>query len=580
MGLNSQAWAREASQRDERYADYLRERNVSKFGWKMATFADCPRFIWVEVWLNALLPLLNKQKNITDKAIANQLLAEMKNSAVHSEHADKQLEAGFRRLWSFNEYIGLLESRDNLFRLVLCAIRPLTSYELTEALRIRLDEDRSYKEDLTLEQVKLLYSNFLKENADGSVGFFHDSARSFVVNMKESRGTVTKDLKNLQFSKERNHLYAVKLYIQIMKPPAHQIWTQGRHPIPLNSTQIYSMMQRQYIYSIRGQTGLPGANSFLVYMGECGLRHCQLAAAKNSISDELWAEVLDKVILCSNPSPGFIWSLLGLHEWVPVLSPSLSNSVAFNTLSGQVDVFGALDPEGFTLFYSHIVALLDIISPEDFSEKQLRDLAQDFQSMGDHKRRLRLLLKHASQGGNHTCTALHIASAQGNAAAVELFLSGTYYIHGAPAVLELLSTERRGNVYGPTAFSLAAETKDVAILEILLNYEMKCTRKAGSDLSQGSTQVSRIAQQWSHSMAKSEKEWSLPIDSFSSYDTVFLDAVRTLGEEEMCRLLEIGRPPDINIKDTKGLRALDIANISGYQQLARVLVELSDVDDT
>lgn len=188
-------------------------------------YADSARFTWVDIWLNILLPLNNPQKTVIEEKDAQQLLKELR---ISSEEARTQLQSAYKRLWEFNKHRGLEDYREKLFRLALCSFEPLSPRALTEALRVRIDDDDavSNNESLEVKDVKALYYNFLVEDDSGFLGFTHNSAKDFVSTMAAKKDSQNNETK--LFSDRDNHQYAASLFIQVMKLPDHPLWGRAK----------------------------------------------------------------------------------------------------------------------------------------------------------------------------------------------------------------------------------------------------------------------------------------------------------------------------------------------------------------
>jgi hypothetical protein len=87
-----------------------------------------------------------------------------------------------------------------------------------------LDDENSYYEDLTEDQVRCLGADFLVENGDRLIGFAHDSRKDSISRLDPGKETGHTESELLPFDQIRNHRYTLLLYIQIMSVPAHDIW--------------------------------------------------------------------------------------------------------------------------------------------------------------------------------------------------------------------------------------------------------------------------------------------------------------------------------------------------------------------
>lgn len=523
----------------------------------------------------------------------------MKTTASHLAAANEQLEAGYQLLWSFNEYEDFDEIRTNLFSLILCSFTSLSLPTVTETLRIRLGEDRSYDEALACEQVAPLYANFLTVNSRGLLGFVHDTARYFVINMrtKAKRAVDLKESTILEEIERDNHIYVTDLYIQVMKLPVHDVWARSGYGLQrwreFNSSQGAPVEGDPPIYlkdltlkwkhqeeldnppKLFAQEAEPRDMSMLLYLASFGLRHCRAASRKASIFDERWAEILDKLVLSSSPAFAFTleatsWlSFKYLHgrpnwRWDPYMSQQIRNGAShmLEVRDGQ-----------FELRHSHVLAALNIISQDDFSQlqPQLGHLTSNRAIPESRDQRLLLLLQHANIVDPSGGSVIDFAIDQGNSAAVAFFLYGTYHLHGRQAALDLLGMKFSGpNTYFEAPFSAAIKCGDASMLGTMLDIEIQCHQTAEENHPTAPRSDNRIAQQWSQPFGLGVK----------SRERVLHQVVRRCFDENtICRLFGIGRPPNVNLHDNFERRtALHYAAARGFLQLTNDLVERYGAD--
>jgi hypothetical protein len=82
---------------------------------------------------------------------------------------------------------------------------------VTDALRISLDDENSYYEDLTEDQVRCLGADFLVENGDRLIGFAHDSRKDSISRLDPGKETGHTESELLPFDQIRNHRYTLLL---------------------------------------------------------------------------------------------------------------------------------------------------------------------------------------------------------------------------------------------------------------------------------------------------------------------------------------------------------------------------------
>ena len=528
-----------------------------------ARYAHHLRFIWVEVWLNILIPTHNPQRTVQGEPRARKLLDEMKSSASESREGTEQMTAAFRRLWDFNHFVELEDSRTRLFRLVLCSFEPLSLQQLTEALRMNFDADDNYNEDLSIQQVRTLFSNFLIENVKDNVEFVHDSARSFVEEMTDPTTS-----ESLPFAERDNHYCMAQLYIRAMKPSPHKLWEEHSALKPSWWYDDYYGLDPSLIdrYGVTEQrlriTELWITDSLVRYLGRQGLRHCHAAAIRRSIFDELWIEVFDKVIIPINPT--FTYSITASY-WFdePSWIPSTDSLDIFPIESLFMHHNGVCKP-----LYPRIVAWLDITCWDDFSQSQLENLITDPSKQSDHEKRLSLLLGDPALFQDLAVQeeAFYIASQRSNEAAISLLLQGACHRYGRQQVLDLLTLtpaqvgERKRRY---TAFTLAVHRGNTPILKMLLHFEIQLTRAMGQIHNGQAQEEVCVAKQWALA------PYSEPI---------FYHVLRTFNEDDISELLKIARPQNLNMTDARKHNALHFAAARGFLRLTKELVESHGLD--
>jgi ankyrin repeat protein len=516
------------------------------------------RFVWVEIWLKILLPTYNDQRNVQSKEEANKLLKALKSSSSEHNEAYAQLKSGYQRLWDFN-VMRSDELRPRLFHLALCSFEPLTLASITHALRIRVEkdsEDELYDEDLTVEQVKRLYSNFLTENLAGKLVFVHDSAKDFVRKLKIQVpvGSESKDVD--EFSEKRNHMSAAKLYIEVVKRANHPVW-QHVDIDPSKWREFVHIGFSYWFAEYSKWAKLDGKGNILPYIVQYGLRHCSEAAKKRSLSDHLWKDVLHKLVL--SPQSAFLY--VGLLAKFPFFKWPNIPSVEFRNLIGEYK--GHIE-----LFTSHVLAWLEITDDDDTSDSRLPSSKEDpvtddwlFQQLSKH-----VLYRGQSTLGtsNFGMTALQIACLTRNNATVKLILKATHYMYGHDnrATMDLLFHDPQ---FDEAPIIIAIKDRQDDIVRTLLEFEIQHADRTIDDQWEGVPRHSPKVLQWSNR-------------DRGGYTALNL-AIRRFDEKSICALLRLAQPRDINFREEiSGNTALHVAVRNGFLQLIRDLAEEYNAD--
>lgn len=512
-----------------------------------------PRFLWVKIWLDILLPMHNSQEVIRRIEDAEAQIAELED---HWQDLDEQLNSAYNRLWKFNLHRGFKDLHIRLFCLALCAFEPLSPTALTDALRIDPAKHSLINRDLRLQDVTRLYYNFLVEDSRGLLGFSHGAARTFVSTLLKTQG----------FAPEYNHTYVAKLYIQAMKKPVHDIW---------GLLEIDPFMWREfYIFGNDGQQGKVkkrsqetnrllkawhNRDSILRYLGRHGLQHCHHIANIKGDRTRNWIAVINNVIQPNNAAFTFSmlasnWSGLQNRDWGkwdrtgPKLGVQVSNLFEMHRDHSR--------PR-----YQPIVAWLDIIQPDVFPIAQVAALSNDRSTWGETEKLLALMLDESmiSKNLNSGTFALHIAVARHNADTVRLFLEGTCALTQSSRqdVADCLLSR----IVSYSAFTLAVLNGDTAIMQVLLEFEAKAFPNITGN--EAIIKRTRKAQQWSHKVGPKERK--VP---------AFHYAVARFHEDTLRNFLKILPPKDINIKDSFGISALHLAVVKNFAHLTKDLVEL------
>jgi hypothetical protein len=510
------------------------------------------RFVWVKIWMDILLPVNNPRHVVQGEDFARTLLDQMIDSAGPTHTSINQLKVGYRRLWDRNNLSGFQEIRVRLFRLVFCAFMPLSALALTQALRIQFGEKESYDESLTVEQVKVLGANFLTENDAGMLGFWHDSARQFVSthDFEESNDLVGSN--RTTFDMRRNHRFVAMLYIQIIKVPSHPIWeasrvTGARIRTWVNTwqkTYIWKMSHRE-LHPFMRDTRIGGG---LTYLLQYGLQHCKHAAEKTSIFDDVWMDLFDEIIKVESTKfalsvSASVWPQIEL-SWLRVIDMAALFQIEADTIK--------LRPLS-------ILAWLDILAENDFSDTQLRNLGGFPSGFSVHERRLALFLEEPRENINKDSTLQHallIASQRRSAITTKFLLDSTRHRYRAQAALDMLSA---GNANGlQDVVAQAIVFRRIEVLQALLGFEKQMMDELNKGDNAVSQSVPRPIQQWSR---------------FAFNLTHLQLAIRHLEESSVCDLLHDFPPHDVDLKGKDGVTALHKAAERGKLRLIQQLVE-------
>jgi hypothetical protein len=522
---------------------------------------DQSRYVWVQIWLNILLPTIGFGNIIRRRDNALELLEALENSSSGKNEASDQLQAGYQRLWDTSLLKGFDEVRIRLFRLVFCSFRRLSLVELTNALRIPANGNAPYDEDLSEQDIKGLYSNFLIQDTRGYLEFAHASAHQFLSSMKfeDFRGN------EVDFSQRQNHESVSKLFIGAVRQPDYIFdrklnlslsqWSDICRIFDIRPRGLpISKIHQQITQSLKCLSVPPARAKGPTrppYIIEFGLRHCRHAAEKQRIHDKVWSEVLDQVILPDDSAFAFlcIWTLSDL------LSLWRGGKLRAD------DIFG--ESKGhLTMIYFQVLMKLDIIENGDFSEAQLKSLVKTPLHAESLNSGLRLFLEQATMKSLSGKTALHIACEMCDNISANIILQGSLYLHGMSTSLDLLCT--KATEFGETPFTIAVECKDFTMMEILLKFEIECSSNISNNRSEQSVPNCRENLQWSHTidMGGGETRSSLA------------ESIASMDEDTLCRLLELAPPAftDAGFQAEVSEKAFPEAAHRGFVKILRLLV--------
>ena len=488
------------------------------------------------------IPIHNKRDTIRLRDNAEELLKAIEDSSHESNNAYEKLKAGYQRLWNLGASHGFNEIRVRLFRLILCSFEPLSVNHLILPLRIQVGSDEL--KELSAEDIEDLYLNFLMRDGDNWLGpteqqlrFTHASAREFV--MREILGKTSGDSQKYSKSEvmKKNHRSVADLFLEVLQRSDHKYWDQIS-PSPHHPFDQVSEPPEHYIISY-------------------GLQHCRHAAKKQSISEGLWSDVIERVLL--PPKSAFAKFAATTNIYSNTSTTPLTSSI-FRESEGK-----------HHLLFASALVWLDIIHNDDVSDIQLRDLRTAPSIASIPEGILRHFAEHAVMKSSNGTNALHLASFQKNVAALKLVLGCTYNVFGKEACTDLLfAPVNHGPMHGLTPFTLAlCQDKSayfdspifscVPVIQTLLSFESQYLAAAGEEKID-SSQASHKVQQWSQVVE-------------GKNDNALGFAVKHLRSENLCYLLKIAEPATINDHDPLGHTPLYIAVKNNRFRIMRALVE-------
>ncbi|KAF7507432.1 hypothetical protein GJ744_010491 [Endocarpon pusillum] len=183
-----------------------------------------------------------------------------------------------------------------------------------------------------------MYSNFLVRDVEGwfrtpehSLRFTHASAREFVVREIFGMPSVGSQETPASSVMRANHRRIAKLYVEVMQRYDHPFWDE-----------------------------LPDPEKRWTYFELYELLHCKRAAETPSIFDEVWSDVIQRVLLppqsaiARDAPPSVLF-----HDH------NISHTCTFRRRKGKPT---------HQLLFSHALVGLNMIHIDDFSDLQLRNL--------------------------------------------------------------------------------------------------------------------------------------------------------------------------------------------------------------
>ncbi|KAI9695434.1 MAG: hypothetical protein M1820_008619 [Bogoriella megaspora] len=535
-------------------------------------------FTWVQTWLDIVLPLFDDQNQTERPENAEVLLRHLQNydgSDPSVSQNNSKLMDGYQRLWNLNNLKDYGSERIRLFHLVLCALEPLSLEILTGALRIQING--SVKDENAQKVVKRFCANFLTENQKGELVFVQGSARAFLSQLKaENKPNLTQS-ENTEFSKKRSHRCVATLYIKLMRQPSPLVWQKLGldHSAVLNGSSLekarkerpfrpssYLLMAykppsglpglRRIVpkYDLRPQTSVdgPGLDNIERYLCQWGLRHCFYAADKQSLTDEVWMEVLNKMVLNPNSAFGFLGCYCNTLPPAPTSPLRVGEWVNFDDLVTQYEARDKIH-----LRYSHVLAWLDIITEDGSSDSGINSLSRDY-TVVPRESRLQLLLKHAVEPASGSgLNALGMACWRNNPFAVDFFIKGTNHLYGGQAVIRLLDPSSGDNHLSSSRNPLewAVRNQNLTIIKMLLEVEKQFTE----------------SNSLSHSASR---QWNTKTSEYFA---------GSFSQDTVCDILKFAPPIDFNVPNSSSaVSLLEVAIRRDWFELVEQLLEDHDFD--
>lgn len=506
--------------------------------------------------MNITLPLQNSNTTVRLDRHARELLEDLKKTSTGANKANEQLQAGYQRLWDSGALTRFEEIRIRLFRFVLCAFQALELSTVTHALRIGIEKDgeSSYQEDILVEHIDKLCSNFLSKDVSGRLSWTHDSARAFVVRVILDPGTGLEGTSAEETSMKSSHLVVANTFIAVMKDSDHPVWKEAN----LDPSE-WKLRKQDSFLPIEGLEieKIREAKSSLEYLGEHGWRHCELAADKYVISDPLWTRVLKELILHHKTAFALWWRV-----W---FKDPAASSDPFKR--GLENILGDYAGERVFLI-PHTLALLKL-EADSVWDVQLEKAAKAPPERSTEEDLVESLVRHAACKNLNGANVLHLACRVDNGSILKFMLQAILQRHGGVArVFELLEEEYKSQTpfawaCAPFAWPCARGRYESDVVEILLRFENNNLRPNGCDQSSNGARSLCL---WSQSCRKS-----------GGGQTNLMQALYCFEENEVIRLLDIYKPCNIDVQAKNSKRTvLHLAAMRGKIQLVKVLVEEYD----
>ena len=504
-------------------------------------------FQWVKVWLDICINIRDvRAKTIKSSKIAEQRLQELRSVKAHKFEVYQAVNDAYQRLWDISkvddaEALGI---RIRLFRLILTAFQPQNSETLSAALRIQGDSYGNYPKPIHVEE---LFSDFLEvDRSSGHLQFVHNAAKAFVSQICLEEGNFCE---NDDEAIRQNHRSVAELYIDVMKSSNHPFWSElGIFP------SDWKHAARSYKESSRLEESIEMWESSrfdpfekrpsIMYLCGFGLRHCASAAGKQSMFDPLWHQVIESVIM--EPNSAFAFSLMA--------GSLIANGALYPLKRMFREEAGLLE-----LLYGHVLAELNIINDEDLLELQKsEDDLRDWQKSSPNPRNKTSMYRNMFRHGGYAAfnlqspskflalrTALEIACSNNNPTAVRFILEITSSLDPQSVDTLLLG---KNSICPP-------------LQEAILDGYMNCAKAL----------LEFEKQQIANAI------YNKPFKSKQFKQRTLQLCMRFLEEDDVCSLLELAIPIDIDEPPTSDPPLLHLACYYGHSNVVRLLVEKCNV---
>ena len=384
------------------------------------------------------------------------------------------------------------------------------------------------------------------DRSSGHLQFVHNAAKAFVSQICREEGNVCENDDDAS-AVRRNHRSVAELYIDVMKSSNHPYWSElGIFPSDwkhaARSCEESNRLKRSLDHweSRLNHFGKPST----MYLCEFGLRHCASAAGKQSMSDPLWHQIIERVIM--EPNSAFAFSLMAGSLINKGASYSLKK--IFREEAGRLE-----------LLYAHALAGLNIINDEDLlelqkSEDDLRDWQKSSPKLRDKTSKYRNMFKHAGYTAFNLQspskflalqTGLQIACNNNNPAAIHFILEIIFSLDPHSIDTLLLGKNSRS-----TPLQDAIWYGHLNCAKALLEFEKQ-----------------QIA----------DATYSKPYKSKQFTQEILRLGMSFYNDDDVCSLLELAIPIDIDEPPTSGPPLLHLACYYGHSNVVRLLVEKCNV---
>jgi ankyrin repeat protein len=589
------------------------------------------RFIWVNVWLDILLPLVYP---IQGDDYAKKLLDELKQSSSGTVDGDSKaiqkskevdkLKVAYQRLWDIHSAGEFSDHQLRLFHLVLCSYMPVTTELATSALRISHRGKSSYNKQLTSAHIRHIYANFLFEDHNGNLQFAHSTARTFILNLetKEEGGSAGADTK--RFSEERSRCSVATACFAIMKDYSHPAWGRARM-IPDESAG----RARHDIFSTPDHDGqhLRRGGSLNRFGPTRTLRkHRRRNSARDKDRPTLTLFTLQSQCLRQNPIAVKKGELL-------YCSPLLRGEPQFGKEDGFpfyvlfcwrrhfMDAYGTksiFDVEWLNFVDALIISSQSALLRADLARhhfvlngpslSQTPDLLGSMQEdpqvfIRYDSNRLVLLHAHAL-AAFFSFTNIDFANVDFSNAELATFAQPTSASKSYNRLELLLQHSRTGNTYGASALHVACQNSNLGIVKLLLNgmrflyggptalsllflqykgaipFEValsKCQTPVIEALLRFEEEGTANGRSNSHSDSKSSlDDCQLAFKSSAGFTSLFFQALYLIDENVILLLLKYAKSTDYNSRDGQKNTAMHIAAKRGFVTVLENLLKHCD----